>query len=105
MAKVSAYYGTRYLSPADLDGPLVGVITDCRPEEIEGREGEVRERIVITVDGVRKDIVINATNADTLICTWGDETEAWVGKRVSVRKGKVLFGGKKIDSIILGAAT
>ena len=98
--KASEFFGGQFMAAADIDSSLAALkINAVTSEVLEGRDGRDRERIILHVDGVKKPVVVNATNANALIEAWGDETDDWAGKSIRLSKTKVVFNGSRIDSI------
>lgn len=48
-----------------------------------------------------QDLVLNKTNANTLIEAFGDESSAWTGRQVQMYSTKVQFGADMVDAIRL----
>ena len=67
--------------------------------EAEVRTIRDREKIVISFEEIEDVLVLNATNARILAEAYGDDTDDWKGKRVSLRKVKRTFQGKLVDAI------
>lgn len=98
--KASEFFGGQFMAAADIDNSLAALkITAVTSEVLEGRDSRERERIILHVDGLKKPLVVNATNATALIEAWGDETDDWAGKSIRLSKTKVMFNGARIDSI------
>jgi len=98
--KASDFIGSRYLSAADVDGqPIDGEIVEVGSERC-GTD-RPRNRLIIKLDSCAKPIVLNATNTTELKSAWGDETDEWLGKHVSVGTHKVRFAGKQVDGLVV----
>lgn len=54
-----------------------------------------------THNNVEVDFTMNATNKKVLIASFGDETEAWIGKSVKLDVANVMIGGVTKKSIIV----
>ena len=58
-------------------------------------------KMTIGFEGVEKVLVVNKTNREILSDVYGDETAAWIGRRVRIDIVKVMFEGKRTSSISL----
>ena len=58
-----------------------------------------REKIVVSFEEIEDLLVLNATNAKILAECYGDDTDDWIGKRISLKKVKRNFRGKPVDAI------
>lgn len=74
----------KYLKSAEFKGQRVTLtIKGVRLEELEGIKGTQRKGVV-SLHGTAKLWVLNRTNAECLKAMWGRETDAWIGKRVTL---------------------
>lgn len=63
-----------------------------------------RRKCVLTLRGARKQFVANTTNCETIESLFGSDTDAWIGKRITlyqtdVRNPNPKKGGKMIRGI------
>lgn len=82
---VSLLNPTRYLKSQELKGDAT--FTIARPpwlEELAAEDGEEIEKGLISFKETKKLWVINVTNALCIKAMFGRETDAWVGKRVTL---------------------
>lgn len=98
--KASEFLGSQYLSAADINGEVIArVIESIGDETITNPEGKTRRRLTLGLAGVKKKLVLNATNLQMLTDMFGDETDSWLGKTISLSKDKTNFAGRKVDCI------
>ena len=66
-------------------------------------DGNPRKDFVIKVkhDGQEKSFRLNKTNRSTLVENWGDETDAWVGRKAMVTLMNALVSGQQRKVIVL----
>lgn len=102
MPKVSQVYGGTYLSGADLAGRTHQIRIEAVAVEEVGDERE--EKLVVIFVGAKKSLVLNKTNASTLVSAFGDDTDAWVGRQVELFTVPVNFNGKTFDGVRVRAA-
>lgn len=57
-------------------------------------EGREEEKPVLLFKGVEKGLVLNKTNATRIADQHGDETDLWVGKRITLTTESVTAFGK-----------
>lgn len=76
------------------DGNLVLTIADCQLAEI-GDDSKP----VLAFEEVDKGLVLNKTNANAIVEQYGAETDAWVGKKISLYAKEVEFQGKTVLGI------
>jgi hypothetical protein len=68
-------------------------------EEIEDVTFEQGLKPVLKFRGQEKGLVVNATNFDTLADAFGSNPSRWPGHTIVLKGEKVLFKGKRVDSI------
>ena len=102
---INQAYPSKYLKAADLKGhpPVTVVIRNITREEMEENKPE-SIKPVIWFDGKDKGFACNKTNAMMIAHTYGDETDAWIGKSIQIRCEPVEFKGKIVDSIRVAVA-
>jgi hypothetical protein len=54
------------------------------------------DKLVVSFDETKKQLVLNWTNAQTITELYGDETEDWVGKKIWLFATQVDFRGKAV---------
>lgn len=83
------------------DCPVTATIAAVAQEEIKGDNGK-ELKAVLRFRGDVKPMILNRGNADLLASTWGDDSDAWVGKKIEVYVDpNVMFGGKRVGGIRL----
>jgi hypothetical protein len=92
-------YGSKFLRVTDLKTKrVVTRIQAVRVEEF-ARDGKTDAKLVVTLKGFDKDLVLNKTNADVLMDLYGDETDGWLGKTITLQQAKVRFRGETTPCI------
>jgi len=94
--KVSQAFPSNFLKADDLNGQAVTVtIASVELEEIgQGRDKE--EKLVVKFQGKSKGMICNKTNANTIAKLHGDDTDAWVGQRITIVPREVEFQGEMV---------
>lgn len=90
-----AYGTSNYLKAEDLAGKNVRVVIS-NVEDIEFDKGL---KPVLSFEGKKKRLVVNATNFDILCAGISNNTKDWPGHTIMLRGEKALFRGKLVDSI------
>lgn len=62
-------------------------------------EVDNKQRIELRFVGREKKLLLNKTNADTLVYAYGDDTDGWVGKQLILYPTIAQFQGKTVPAI------
>jgi hypothetical protein len=90
-----AYGQSEYLRADDWAGKSQRVII-AAVDDVEFERGL---KPVLTLKGLDKKLVVNATNFDILMDAFGNNTDKWVGHSIVLEGTKISFKGKRVDSI------
>jgi hypothetical protein len=94
-------YGSRYLAAGDVKKAFTAVISTVEKRDI-ARQGERQKmKVVLTLKGVNKPVVINKTNAIVLSEAFGKNFDDWPDNRVKVQAERTQFGGKPVMGLRL----
>ena len=97
--KISEIYSSKYLKAGDLGGKERAVkISGCFNEEL-GQGNDKKTKPVLYFEGRKKGLVCNKTNAVVIAESYGDDTEAWVGRDIVIFALPVDFQGKTVEGI------
>jgi hypothetical protein len=97
---ISAVFPSKYLTAADLNGkPYTLTIRTVTLEEMVTHENKKVQKPVCWFVGAQKGFVMNVTNAHIIVALYGDSTEAWEGKRITIYPTKVRAFGEMQDCI------
>lgn len=85
----------------DLDGkPITVTITKVEAGVIENRQKRKKDRMpVLWFRGAKKPFGCNKTNAKTIAGMYGNDTDAWVGKAITIYPTQTQFGNDTVDCI------
>jgi hypothetical protein len=94
-------YSGRFLRVTDLKARRVPTrIQEVRKEEFKQDDGKTEQKLIVTLKGFEKPLVLNRTNCDTIIDLVGsEETDDWIGKPIVLLQAKVRFQGKSTPCI------
>jgi hypothetical protein len=96
MPKVSEMYPSRWLAAADLENAdHVVTITDIDSEEVA--KGEAKW--IVHFKELDKGLVLNKTNTRMIALLLGDDTDDWLGRRITLFATQVDFQGEQFDAI------
>ena len=89
-------YPSNYIKASDYAEPKVEVLDKVLREAI-GRDKEIKPCLYF--QGSKTPLVLNKTNANTLVDLYGPETSDWKGKQIELFVVPVEFSGKVTDGI------
>lgn len=93
--RISAAFPGQYLKAADLEGRQVTVSIDhVKMEDIGGDT-----KPVVYFIGKERGLVLNKTNANNIGFLYGDETDDWHGKQITMYEAMVDFQGRSTAAI------
>ncbi len=97
--KFQELYPSKYVEAADLKGAdRTLVITGIRLEELDGMKGK-QWKAIITLGGAKKELIANRTCGEALKLMFGSETDAWLGKRITIYPTETEVGGETVPCI------
>ena len=100
MADMRQAFPSDYLSAKDIQakGPQKVTINAVSSEQVRGDNG-LEEKWILSFDGCRKRLILNVTNNNTLIDSYGYESNDWIGQVVTLFTIEVQFGGKMVPGL------
>lgn len=102
--RMKELYPSKYLKADDVDeqgGEVAAVIKTVKLEEMQDNEGAKEDKPVLYFNNVMKGMVLNRTNADRICAVYGDESDGWRGKPVTLYTEQVTAFGKTTNAIRL----
>jgi hypothetical protein len=103
---ISKMFSRKYFKSDDFKGDrrLTLTVSEVIPEIIKGEDGE-EEKWVAYFEDEDRGLVLNVTNARSLEEFSGsDDSDDWVGLRVTLFATRVDFGGKRVSGIRIDPA-
>ena len=94
---ISEAYPTKYLKASDLDGRNVTVT--IKSAELEEIGFDKERKLVLSFAGTDKSMVLNKTNANTIARMFGEETDDWAGKRITLCARDVEYQGTMMSAL------
>ena len=96
MTNIGDLFPSKYLKASDLAGHEVELtIKGITVEDV----GDGDERPVVSFADTRKGIVLNRTNANSIAKQYGEETDAWLGKAITIYPAETEFKGETVACI------
>lgn len=100
--KVSDIYGSAFLNADDVVAePKTCEIMAVRTHTFSEGNGVVRDKIVLHLDGFEKEYACGPQYADMISDWWGNDTDKWLGKKITLHLGKKPFGNRMVDAIVI----
>ncbi len=103
MVDVRSFFEKAYLGAWDIpEGKdVVLTIDHCEGSKIKGTSGEEKSAPVLFFSNTkgRKGLVLNVTNAKTLIKLYGRHIEGWAGKRIALYAARTMAFGEEVDCL------
>ena len=92
---INAIFSGNSLKAADLQGaePTVTI------ETVEAKQFDDGNKLVIKFAGKEKTFVCNKTNANRIASAYGNNTDGWLGQKITLYTDQVDFQGKLVDAI------
>lgn len=95
---INSAFPSNYVKSADLQGQSVNVtMRDVSVEDVSGDGTEAKP--VLYFQGMTKGLVLNKTNAATIAGAYGEETDNWRGKPITLYPAITQFKGQNTDCI------
>jgi len=93
-------YESEFLYHFDLqERDVVVTIARCTPGEITGRGGKKSKKPLLYFQGKEKALALCKTNGRTIAALYGNKTEAWAGKRITLYSTTTTFGADTVGCI------
>lgn len=99
--KVKDMIESKYLRKEDFDEDMICTIKGLKLEDL-GKDEKKEERWIIYFREQQKGMVLNVTSIRVLESAFGDESDVWVGKKVTVYVDpNVSFQGRVVGGLRL----
>jgi hypothetical protein len=99
MPRVSEMHPSKYLKASDCeDGDLVLTIERLEQDRI-GQGKDAEDKWIVYFVEHDKGLILNKTNTNTIAKLYGDDTDDWEGKPVTLFATEVQFGTDMVDAI------
>ena len=92
-------FPSKYLSAADINGVEPTYHISAVVMEQVGRDANEPQKPVLYFADCDKGMVLNVTNNNTIMDMYGHDSDAWLGKPITIFATHVDFGGKMVPAI------
>lgn len=82
--KISQLFPSKFVKAADLNGKTITLTIAKTVMEQVGHGADAENKLVLYFAKATKGMIMNATNARAVAGLYGDDTDKWVGQRISV---------------------
>ena len=94
---INSAFPSKYLRAVDLAGQDRTLVMRGVKMEAPGDDGD--EKPVLYFEGEDRGLVLNKTNANTIVGLYGAETKKWAGKGITLFPSQTEFQGKSVACI------
>lgn len=99
MPSVNEMFPSRYLKAADFDETGTPLTIKKVTEETIGQGKDADNKWVVHFKEKEKGLVLNKTNTTTISKLYGDDTDGWIGKMITLYYAEVEFKGEMTPAI------
>jgi len=97
--KVSEAFPSNFLKAEDLGGRAVVCSIESVDIEELGQGRDKERKLIVGFVGKTKRLVCNKTNAGTIAKLYGDDTDGWIGQKITIMPKEVEFQGNMVWAI------
>lgn len=97
--KMSKLFPSKYVKAADLGGKHVTLTIEKLVVEELGHGAEKENKPVLYFHKATKGLILNRTNAMAVAALYGDESDHWTGKRITIYATRIRAFGAMQDVI------
>lgn len=100
MADFRSFFDRDYIASFDLGGrDQVVTIRKVEGATLTGQGGRKTRKPVLHFEGKEKGLALNKTNARTIAAMYSNDTDNWVGKRITLYPAETMFGSERMECI------
>ena len=97
--KTADLFPSKYLKAADLDGDVEVTIRTVEQEEFKDDDGVIKPKGVCYFEEGELGLLCNKTNWKALVGMFGDESDNWAGKTITLTVMDVQFKDEMVPAI------
>lgn len=98
----NVYSSGNWLAADDLQGPVTVAIEAVSIEQFNN-DGKPENKLALQFRGAKKRMLCNKTNAKRLAYMFGEETDLWIGKQVTIAVEMVDYRGDYVPGLRIQA--
>ena len=99
MPKLKEMFPSKYLRAADFEDGDAVVTIERLEEDNVGMGKDAKDVWVLFFDELDKGLILNKTNTNTIAKLYGDDTDDWIGKKVTLFATEVQFQSEMVEAI------
>lgn len=99
MPHIDELFPSPFLKASDVAHSPVVTIRRIEIEEVSNSNGEKEEKPIVFFGEFEKGMVLNKTNAQVIASLYGDDTDDWIGARLTLYKAMVQAYGEMKPAI------
>ena len=96
MKRIDAFKSDYFKSSHLIGQPLDAIINECVMGKIVGSDDE---KPILSFKDQKMSMILNGVNWDAIEELYGDDTDGWGGKKITLFQSTCKFQGKKVDCI------
>jgi hypothetical protein len=93
---VNELFKNAYIKAEDLEEPITVTIDEAEIEELGERK---EKKLVLSFSDHEQKLAVNKTNAKTLVKLFGDDTDSWLGQKITLGAREVDFKGESVMAV------
>lgn len=98
--KRSEAFPSKYLSKEDVDPARIGTINGLKRETLKSDDGDETKTVMYFREEALKPMILNNTNWMIAEEAYGEDSDAWVGKKIELYLDpNVMFGAKRVGGV------
>jgi len=95
---IDTAFPSKYVKAADLQGQTLEVVIKSVVMEDVG-DGDVKP--VMYLEGYAKGMILNKTKAETIKRMYGNDTDYWTSRQITIRPDVTNYKGDMVDCIVV----
>jgi hypothetical protein len=99
VADYTTMYDSKWFRCADLDGEDRVMTIEKVKAGTVGQGEDAESKPILWFAGVRQPFAANKTNGKTISTLYGRDTEAWIGKKITLFPTTTEYGGETVECI------
>ena len=96
--RTSDAFPSKYLKVKDISEDIAVTIKNVTIEEFKGDNGQ-EQKLLLTFRELDKGMICNKTNCKVIEKLYGEETDDWVGKKITLYPAEVQFKDDMVEAI------
>lgn len=101
MTDYRTLFDEKWIKAWDLGGRQITVVIERVKAGVleDPKRKKTDRKPIVFFRGAKKPLALNKTNAKTIASLYGNDTEKWVGKPITIYPTRTTFGSEEVDCI------